>query len=164
LSDETNKWTQPTAPPPPLFTNKKEKDFVKQVNDELIERVIGQVIAYYPIDVDSTSFHPVYGEAINKTFLPPIRVHALVKWGGLETTSENYGLDKNASLEIYFHKKRLTDDQNLFAREGDFVLYGKHFYEIVGLTEPKELFGRAGENFEIVAKCIRAREGLFDGQ
>ena len=87
------------------------------------------MVAYYPIDVDSTNFHPVYGEAIIKTFLPPIRVHALIKWGGLETTSESYGVDKNATLE-----------------------------------EPKELFGRAGENFEIVAKCIRAREGLFDGQ
>ena len=144
MPNDTNKWTQPDAPPPPLFTNKKEKDFVKQVNDELIERVIGQVIAYYPIDIERTNFHPIYGEAINKSFLSPIRVHA--------------------SLEAYFHKKRLTDDQNLFAREGDFILYGKHFYEIVSLSEPKELFGQAEENFEIVAKCIRAREGLFDGQ
>ena len=164
MAHETNKWSQPDAPPPPLFTNKKERDFVKQVNDELIERVIGQVIAYYPIDLSSTNFHPIYGEAIKKTFLSPIRVHALIKWGGLETTSENYGMDKNASLEVYFHKKRLTDDQNLFAREGDFILYGKYFYEIVSLSEPKELFGQVDHKFEIVAKCIRAREDLFDGQ
>ena len=126
--------------------------------------MIGQVIAYYPIDIERTNFHPIYGEAINKSFLSPIRVHALIKWGGIETSTEAYGMDKDASLEAYFHKKRLTDDQNLFAREGDFILYGKHFYEIVSLSEPKELFGQAEENFEIVAKCIRAREGLFDGQ
>ena len=154
MPDERNKWSQPTAPPPPLFTNKKEKDFVKQVNDELIERVIGQVIAYYAIDVDSTTFHPVYGESISKSFLPPVRVHALVKWEGIQTTTESYGIDKNATLEVYFHKRRLTEDQNIFAREGDFVLYGDYFYEIVNLNEPKELFGRAGENFEIVAKCV----------
>ena len=45
----SKKWTQPDAPPPPLFTGAKERDLVKQVNDELIERVIGQTIAYYPI-------------------------------------------------------------------------------------------------------------------
>ena len=47
-----NKWSQPDAPPPPLFTGKKERDLVKQVNDELIEKVIGQQVVYYPIDVD----------------------------------------------------------------------------------------------------------------
>ena len=35
-----NKWKQPGNPPPPLFTGKKERDLVKQVNDELAERVI----------------------------------------------------------------------------------------------------------------------------
>ena len=39
MSDE---WSQPEAPPPPMFAGKKERDLVKQVNDELIERVIGQ--------------------------------------------------------------------------------------------------------------------------
>jgi len=37
-----NKWTQPASPPPPLFLGEKERDLVKQVNDELIERVIRQ--------------------------------------------------------------------------------------------------------------------------
>ena len=34
-----NKWNQPDAPPPPLFTG-KERDLVKQVSDELVERVV----------------------------------------------------------------------------------------------------------------------------
>ena len=75
-----NEWNRPDAPPPPLFTGKKEKDFVKQINDEVIERIIGQGIFYYPISVEHTEFHEIYGEAITKTFLPPIRVHALVEW------------------------------------------------------------------------------------
>jgi len=47
-----NEWNRPDAPPPPLFTGKKEKDFVKQINDEVIERVIGQGIFYYPISIE----------------------------------------------------------------------------------------------------------------
>ena len=45
MSDD-NKWSQPAAPPPPLFLGEKERNLVKQVNDELIERVIGQGIHY----------------------------------------------------------------------------------------------------------------------
>jgi hypothetical protein len=158
------KWSQPDAPPPPLFVGEKERNLVKQVNDELIERVIGQQIAYYPIDLEASNFHDLYGEAIKKTFLPPVRVYALVAWEGSQTDMQSHGVDKMAQLTVHFHKRRLTEDQNLFVREGDFLLYGKYYYEIVSLAEPRELFGQADHRLEISAKCIRAREGLFDGQ
>ena len=53
-------------------------------------------------------------------------------------------------------------DQDLFVREGDFILYGDFFYELVTLKEPKQLFGQIDHRIEISAKAIRAREGLFD--
>ena len=159
-----NEWKQPASPPPPLFLGKKERDLVKQVNDELIERVIGQTIAYYPIDIERTNFHDLYGEALTKTFLPPVRVNALIEFDGITTKySSNIGLDKESSITIHFHKRRLTEDQDLYVREGDFVLYGDILYEIVTLSEPKQLFGQIDHKLEISAKCIRAREGLFDG-
>ena len=157
-----NKWSQPATPPPPLFLGEKERSLVKQVNDELIERVIGQQILYYPISLDHTDFHPLYGEAIEKTFLPPIRVYALVEWEGQETTNTSAGIDKRSSITVHFHKRRLTDDQDLFIREGDFVLYGSFHYEIVTLNETKQIFGQVDHKMEISAKCIRARKGLFD--
>jgi len=157
-----NKWKQPKSPPPPLFAGEKERDLVKQVNDELIERVIGQQILYYPIDMETTNFHPLYGEALSKSFLPPIRVHALIDFEGFQTTTETYGLDKDASITVHFHKRRLTEDQNLYVREGDFVLYGQQYYKIVSLAEPRELFGQADKRVEISAKCIKVREGMFD--
>jgi len=162
MSDD-NEWKQPDAPPPPLFLGEKERDLVKQVNDELIERVIGQQIVYYPIDIGRTNFNDLYGEAIEKTFLPPVRVYALVSFEGIQTKySSNIGLDKDISLMVHFHKRRLTEDQDLFVREGDFIVYGDVFYEIVTLAEPKQMFGQIDHRMEITAKCIRAREGLFD--
>ena len=78
MSDPKDKWKQPEQPPSPLFTGQKERNLVKQVNDELIESVIGQAIVYYPIDIETTNYHSLYGEAVQKTFLPPIRVYALI--------------------------------------------------------------------------------------
>ena len=101
-------WKQPPAPPPPLFLGKKERDLVKQVNDELIEKVVGQQILYYSIDMEATDFHDLYGEAIEKTFLPPIRIYALVEFNDLVTSyTDGLGIDKDSSIQIHFHKRRL---------------------------------------------------------
>ena len=103
-----------------------------------------------------------YSESNEKTFLPPVRVYALVEWEGQETTTTSAGIDKRSSITVHFHKRRLTEDQDLFIREGDFVLYGSFYYEIVTLNETKEIFGQVDHKMEISAKCIRARKGLFD--
>ena len=163
MSDD--KWEKLDAPPPPMFLGEKEKNLVKQVNDEIIERVAGQQILYFPMDIEHTNYHPLYGEAIDKTFLPPVRVFARVEYQGVETNViDNLGLDKKTALKVMFHKRRLTEDQNLFVREGDFVRYGSIFYEIVKLNEPKHLFGQADTQFEIEAQCIRARDGVFNAE
>tara|TARA_Y100000310_G_scaffold294521_1_gene325048 strand:- start:260 stop:751 length:492 start_codon:yes stop_codon:yes gene_type:complete len=158
-----NEWKRPAAPPPPLFFGKKERDLVKQVNDELIEKVIGQQILYYPIDLETTNFHTLYGEAIEKTFLPPIRIYALVEFTDYSTDyMEGAGVDKSWEINVHFHRRRLEEDQDMYIREGDFVLYGDYYYEIIKLTWPKLLFGQATKEFEISARCLRARKGLFD--
>jgi hypothetical protein len=160
MSDE---WKRPDAPPPPLFLGQKERDLVKQVNDELIEKVIGQQILYYPIDMETTNFNDLYGEAVEKTFLAPIRVYALVEYTEFSTSYlESAGVDKSWEINVFFHRRRLQDDQNLYVREGDFVLYNDYYFEIVKLVEQRLLFGQAGHNFEISARCRRARKGLFD--
>jgi hypothetical protein len=159
ICDEVSE--RPANPPPPLFTGTNETNLVKQVSDEVLERVIGQQVVYFPVSIKHSSFHSLYGESVNKTFLPPIRVYAAVDWEASETKTENYGLDRRSKVTVRFHKRRVTEDQNLFVRVGDFVLYGSILYEIVKTGQPKLLFGQIGQKFEIVAECIKAREGVF---
>ena len=148
-----------------MFLGEKERDLVKQVNDEIIERVVGQQVLYYPIDIGHTNFHPLYGEAIEKTFLPPIRVYAMVEFQGIESNYlESMGMDKITKITVKFHKRRLTEDQDLFVREGDFIQYGQSLYEIVKTIIPRLLFGQIEHTLEISALCLLAREGVFDGQ
>lgn len=157
-----NKWQREPAPPPPMFLGEKERNLVKQVNDELSERVIGKQVFYFPIDQQTTNYHSLYGEAIHKNFLPPIRVYAMVHWEGQETSQSDGMLDKRSKLSIFFHKRRLSEDQDLYVREGDFVKYGGFFYEITELSEDRELWGQINHLFEIKATCIKSRKGNFD--
>ena len=165
MANETNKWSQPDNPPPTMFLGEKERDLVKQVNDELIERVVGQELLYFPLDIEHTNYHPLYGEAMNKTYLPPVAVKALIEWEGVQTAYlESMGIDRKTAFTAHFHKRRLTEDQDLFVREGDMVRYGEQFYQIVTVSEPKRLFGQIEHMMEISAKCVKVREGIFDGE
>jgi len=161
MGNPNDKWTQPAAPPPPMFFGKKERDLVKQVNDELAERVIGQTIVYYPVDIDKTDFHPLYGESVNKVCLPPVRVYAYVQVEN-EQTNDKYSYEYKTKLSVHFHYKRLTADQNLNVRAGDFVQYGDVFYEIVRLyDDTRYYFGQVYHQFQVSAECRKARKGTF---
>jgi len=164
MADEKDKWKQPDAPPPPMFFGKKERDLVKQVNDELAERVVGQQVLYFPISKENTNFHPLYGEAIKKNFLPPVRVYAYVE---METTQTNvkYGYEYQSKINVHFHRRRLTEDQDLHVRVGDFVQYGEYHYEVVKLyNDQRFYFGQVDHKFQVSAECIRARQGTFDAK
>ncbi len=83
---------------------------------------------------------------------------------GYHAPVHHIGLDKEWKIVLHFHKRRLTEDQDMFVREGDFVLYGDSLYEITKLIEPRMLFGQIDYSFEITAECSLARETLFDAQ
>jgi len=161
MSDPNNKWDQPAAPPPPMFFGKKERDLVKQVNDELVARVLGQTVAYYAVSLEDTDFHPIYGEAISKVTLPPVRVYAYVLVEH-DNTNERYGYEYQSKLTVNFHRKRLTADQNLYVRAGDFLQYGDNFYEIVKTyNDTRYYFGQVEHKFQVTADCVTARRGNF---
>jgi len=158
----TNKWTRPDVRPPRMFAGQKEKDLVKQVNDEIIERVVGQAILYYPLDLTTSNYHPLYGEAIVKNFLPPIHINALVDYKSYVTEMTEFGPDKKVAITVRFHNKRLTEDQDVYVREGDMVLYDGYYFEIVSLDQKTVLYGDAAPAFDVIAECILARKGTFN--
>jgi len=159
-----NQFTQPAAPPAPMFINQPERDFNKQIVTEVAERVSGSPILYYAIDMDATEFHPLYGEAIIKTFLPPIVAYVFIDYSGISTKVDKYGLEKEVSIKVHFHKRRLTEDQDVYVREGDFILHNKVLYQIVGLTEPASPYGQHENRIDITANCVKSRKGLFNAQ
>ena len=160
----SNEWNRLPAPPASLFMGDKERKLVKQVNMELEERIIGQQVLYYPLDIEGSNYDEMYGECLEKQFLPPIRVYCLVNWEGSATVTDRNGIDRLQTMTIHFHKRRLVEDQDIFVQEGDVVLYGDDYYEIVTLNENQQIWGDNLEQMEIAAKCIKAREDFFIGE
>ena len=102
---------------------------------------------------------------LQKNFLSPIRVYVLVDWDESASTFgyvDGLHVDFSSQIVVHFHRRRLSEDQNLYTRVGDFIYYGDQYYEITTLKEPRPLFGQVDQSFEITAVCTRARGSYFD--
>jgi hypothetical protein len=156
-----NEWQRPETEPPGIFVGKKERDLVYQLNSEIQERVIGQAIAYYSISAEHSSRHDLYNESINKVSYPPVRIYAMVDKQESEVRQTKYGIDQQRQINVYFHKRRLVEDQDVFVRAGDYVAWSDELYEIVKVTQPKHLWGKDNDFFEVATVCRRARRSAF---
>jgi hypothetical protein len=115
-----------------------------------------------------TNYNDLYGEAIQKTFLPPIRVYSLINYDGSTRTQDEFGFDSIFNITVNFHKRRLSEDQDLFVRPGDFIQYDAQYFEITDVFEDaRYLFGQDvdfadGNALAVQATCRQARKGLFN--
>ena len=146
---------------PTMFVGDQEKDFAKQIGDEVNERIVNHFVIYYPLDYNKTQWHPIYGESLVKKFKSPVKVPALIAYDGIKSENNIFTLDKVTSIKVHFPKRRLSEDLEGEVREGDFVLYGRNFYEIVKLDEPKRVYGAIDKKVEVEAICKKARKGTF---
>lgn len=142
-----------------LFRSKKDIEFVKRVNRELIERVIGEQIDYYAVSKEYTNQN-FYGEARTKIVDPPVKIYCLIEWQDQQVTTNEYGQDVVYLLEIYIlndHLERIGSQP----REGDFIDYNKVKFEITEITSPTLIFGKEGEDIGKRMSLRSVREGTF---
>ena len=143
-----------------LFVTNREIDLINDITKELIKDVVGQEVIYYAISEELTEIN-LYNESDEKIFETPISIETLVEFKGESSvTTTKFGLDSIYDITVFFHKKDLTD-KNIILREGDFIQYGKRFYEIMKLTRPKDIYGQQENIPGIHAECRIAREGQF---
>lgn len=154
--------------PGPSFIGSNELNFIANLNDELIENVVGQLVHYYKIDSRRTDYHDLYDEAPVKTFEKPITLYARISLEGVDVVSNRFTIDKNKTIEIYFHSRKL-EEENVTIRAGDFFEWDNtgQLFEIVRVTNPLLIGGfpmrDKGGPIGTHALAKLAREGLFDG-
>lgn len=145
------------------FITEKEHALIASINREVIQRWVGQEVVYYPISREETAVHDVYGEAVEKQWLPPVRVNCLVAYDNPVVKSMDIGLDSEHTLDVYMHAAELVE-RNLVPREGDFLEFGQMFFEVSGVTEPHMVFGQINNQIMVKLSCVQAREGTFSAE
>ena len=142
----------------PFFIPEKEIHLIDEMNEELIDEIVGQTVDIYKISLEDTETN-LYGEAVGggaKTFDKGFRVNCLIQFNEPEVEEEDFGNDVNASIELYFHRNSLSGS-NFYPEVGDIVDWNDFYWEIDGVTEPKLIAGHPGYKHNIKASAHRSR-------
>lgn len=142
-----------------LFRSEHDIAYVNKINQELIEKVIGEKITYYAISAQFSEIN-FYGESKEKVFDPPVEIYALIEWKEQDISTTEYGQDIIYKLKVSILDKHL-EDINMRPYAGDMVEYSDVFFEIMTVAYPAQIFGKAQENIATVLECTSVRESNF---
>ena len=141
----------------PFFIPQKEINLIDDMNEELIDEIVGQSVDIYKVSIDNTEEN-LYGESTTKYYEIGFRVNCLIMFNEPETLNEEWGADTNATIEMYFQRNNLSSGSlNFYPEMGDIVDWNDHYWEINGTTEPQLIAGHPGYKHSITATAHRAR-------
>mgnify|MGYP001469940051 FL=1 len=141
----------------PFFIPQKEFDLINQMNEELIDEIVGQSVDIYKINIENTEEN-LYGESTTKYYDVGFRVNCLILYNEPEITQDEFGTDLNASVEMYFQRENLSSGSlNFYPEIGDIVDWNDFYWEINGTTEPQLFAGHPAFKHQIKATAHRAR-------
>ena len=141
----------------PFFVPQKEMNLINSMNEELIDEIVGQSVDIYKVSIDETDDN-IYGEATTKYYEIGFRVNCLIMFNEPEVTQEEFGVDYNADIEMYFQRSNLSSGSlNFYPEAGDIVDWNDHYWEINGTTEPQLFVGHPAYKHQIKATANRSR-------
>ena len=123
-----------------LYGRNKDILLFQGLNTELLHRIIEQQVGYYKPVLDDTPAN-LYGEAQNKTWLGPVLIKCLLDRGEQEVTNDDFGVDRNRTLNVRFFRKDLVD-ANVVPEIGDAILWNEDYYEVDNLVENQLFVGK----------------------
>ena len=87
------------------------------INKELLHNIIEQEIGYYKVELSQTVAN-IYGESTSKSYRNPVKIYCLVERQPQETTDDNFGPDRQRTLNFAFLRADLVD-KNTVPEIGD---------------------------------------------
>jgi hypothetical protein len=141
----------------PFFIPQKEFDLINQMNEELIDEIVGQSVDIYKVNIDRTNEN-VYGESTTKYFDIGFRVNCLIEYAEPEIIQDEFGADLNGNITMFFQRENLSSGSlNFYPEMGDIVDWNDFYWEINGTTEPQLFAGHPNFKHNIVASAHRSR-------
>ena len=141
----------------PFFIPQKEFDLLNQMNEELIDEIVGQSVDIYKVNVEQTDSN-LYGESTTKFYDIGFRVNCLIEYAAPEINQDEFGSDLNSNITMFFQRENLASGSlNFYPENGDIVDWNDYYWEINGTTEPQLFAGHPNFKHNIVATAHRSR-------
>ena len=141
----------------PFFIPQKEFDLINQMNEELIDEIVGQSVDIYKVNIERTEDN-VYGESTAKYYDIGFRVNCLIEYAEPEVIQDEFGVDVHGNISMLFHRENWSSGSlHLYPEMGDIVDWNDFYWEINGTTEPQLFGGHPNFKHNIVATAHRSR-------
>ena len=145
----------------PFFIPQKEFDLINQMNEELIDEIVGQSVDIYKVNVERTEDN-VYGESTAKYYDIGFRVNCLIEYAEPEIIQDEFGSDLNGNISMFFQRENLSSGSlNFYPEVGDIVDWNKQYWEVNGITEPQLVAGHQNFRHSITATAHRIRRSAL---
>jgi len=123
-----------------IFGSNKDFNLLVNINRELLQDVIEQEILLYKLNIVDTSTN-LYGEALEKTYLEPIKLNCLITRGDQVYDVDELGVDLGRQASFAILKQDLRDI-NTVSEVGDIVMWQEDYYEVDAIKENQLFYGR----------------------
>jgi len=123
-----------------LFGSKKDFNLLVHINRELLKDVIEQEILIYKMNLADTNTN-IYGEAMQKTYLQPVKLNCLITRGDQVVDVDEFGPDLGRDASFALLKQDLVDI-SLVPEVGDIVMWHEDYYEVDTVKENELFYGR----------------------
>ena len=139
----------------PFFLPEKEFNLIQDMNEELIDELVGQSVDVYKVSIENTEEN-LYGESTTKYYDMGFRVNCLIMFNEPETLQDDFGADLNTTIEMYFHRTTLKE-AGFYPEIGDIVDWNDHYFEMNSVTEPQLIAGHQKFKHDIIVSAHRSR-------
>ena len=126
-----------------IFGSNRDFDLLVSINRELLKDIIEQEILLYKLSIVDTSTN-LYGEALEKTYLEPVKLNCLITRGDQVIDIDEFGPDLGREASFALLKQDLKDIQ-LVPEVGDIVMWHEDYYEVDTVKENQLFYGRNGD-------------------
>ena len=123
-----------------LFGSRKDFDLLVNINRELLKDIVEQEILIYKLSASDTTTN-IYGEALEKTFLEPVKINCLITRGDQIVDIDEFGPDLGREASFACLKQDL-EDITLVPEVGDIVMWHEDYYEVDTVRENQYFYGR----------------------
>ena len=150
-----------------LFGSNRDFDLLVNINRELLKDVVEQEVLLYKLSLEDTLSN-LYGEALTKNWLEPLKLNCLITRGDQVITSDDFGPDLSREASFAFIRQDLEDVQ-VVPEVGDIVMWHEDYYEVDTVRENQLFVGRDktynlsqygsrfGSSLSIIVDCHQTR-------
>ena len=149
-----------------LFGSNRDFDLLVNINRELLKDIVEQEVLIYKLSIADTSTN-LYGEALEKSYLEPVKLNCLITRGDQIYNVDEFGPDLGREASFALLRRDLEDIQ-LVPGVGDIVMWHEDYYEVDSVKENQLFYGRNnnynverasgyGESISLVLDCHLTR-------